>query len=145
GDVARDQPVIAPIAVNGGIGGDVSDVVGAVGPDAEEIAAVLGDVDVEIALLIVVAIQICEGEDDVIKIWRAISLFVFGNRENICLRSAAAGLVEEITIGATQGAAELACLADAGIDGEELVEAIVAVSRIENWLERIVFLEVRNE
>src|ERR1043166_1196206 len=55
-DAVGDQQIGAAIPVNGGIGGDVSHVVGAPALNAEQIRAVLGDVDVEVALLVVVPV-----------------------------------------------------------------------------------------
>src|ERR1039457_7412724 len=69
GDAARaPYPVVAPVGIIRGVGGDVADVVGAPGFNAEEVGAVLRDVHIEVALLLVIAVKVGESEDHVIKV-----------------------------------------------------------------------------
>jgi len=53
-DAARDKELIASCWINRRISSEVPHVIGAIGFNAEEIGAVLGDVNVEISLLIVI-------------------------------------------------------------------------------------------
>src|ERR1035438_9013502 len=117
GDAASaPEPVVATAGVIGGVGGDVPDIVGAAGFDAEEVAAVLRDVHVETALLYVVPVKVGEGKDDVIEVGRAVCLLVFDDGENARLRIAAADLVDEIAVGGAQRGTEAARLVDGSID-----------------------------
>src|ERR1017187_9507787 len=67
-DACAPEPVVAPVGINGGIGGDVPGVVGPAGFYAEEVGAVLCDVYVERALLRVIPVKGSEGEDHVVEI-----------------------------------------------------------------------------
>ena len=97
-----------------------------------------------LALLIIISIQVAKSKNHVVKVWRAIGLFILRDGKNVRLRTAAAGLIQEITIGAAQSAAKPASLANRSVNGVELVEAIVAIARREKRLQGVVFFKVRN-
>ena len=112
--------------------------------NSEEVAAALRDIHVEAPLLLVVTVEVGEGEDHVIVVRRAVGLLVLGDREDAGLGVAVAGLVEVIAVGAAEGGAERAGLVESGIDGPELVEAEVTVGGGEDGLEGVVVHELGN-
>ena len=125
GDAARaPEPIVAPVGIIGGVGGDVPDVVGAAGLMPKRLAAVLRDVHVEAALLLVIPVEVGEGEDHVVEVGRAVGLHVFGDGEDAGLGVAAADLVEVIAVGIAEGGAETAGLVEGGIDRPEIVHAV---------------------